>query len=614
MSSAHQAWLFAALVTASGFSYAANQSESICTHPDNPQARSVSVEYEQDASLVPCRVVYVRDGETTYPAQAQNSIGHCEKVEQKIVSNLQSAGYSCNTSFIGSTLTRDKSVVLDLFTTDQQEQESFVLASRELDSESVANRYIAQFKRIYPNVAARLARNTRADTWHMVLGQLPDQQQLEDSLALLAQGIQDQFQIVSASDSNTVEGAIDAIQKAGFEFQPDGWMPFAILNCYNAGRTSTRSLSACANLTVDEATFASCLGGGPCNPGQLTRPKDVAVFDLLETFGDADPVDVARGIVVNQVGACRAANASADEFTDCAMQSVLPDSAMDLYACRQNTSDALSLVRCAADDDLVTQIDQMVACSESQSSASSCLLARSGHPALVQSAACLAMDTPEAIAECAVQNNLVAADADTVACLANAATDGSLSDIGCITTTVLSDSQRAMLSCAVASGTSADKALCLARDSGQFDQHHFASLECMSGKDTLATTEVANCLGGQYLSEDINACLAHGIHDSRCFQPVSSVAMAIQEPMDAIDQLAGVGELKALRDSLGALSSDPVGAVMSNAGVSDVAAELEQLVETRPGDVLQEVTEDTASKLDEAAEKLKSGFSDLFKR
>jgi len=141
----------------------------------------------------------------------------------------------------------------------------------------------------------------------------------------------------------------------------------------------------------------------------------------------------------------------------------------------------------------------------------------------------------------------------------------------------------------------------------------------MVAGDSSDNADMASCIGGQFLSEDIGACLEHGVRDARCFNPVSSVARAIENPANALMGATEVAELQALRSQIDALAVDPLGTSGLSETISDLQNNLEEikdelaLEKLDPADKISTIADEAASALGGAAENVKNRLGGLFK-
>lgn len=92
-----------------------NISSTACNAQTIDDVRIVQVIYENEASPIPCKVMYEKSGVLQELASARNTVGFCEKTERQVVRNLVKAGWQCEHSLSGIGIEPDNSLVLDLF-------------------------------------------------------------------------------------------------------------------------------------------------------------------------------------------------------------------------------------------------------------------------------------------------------------------------------------------------------------------------------------------------------------------------------------------------------------------------------------------------------------------
>lgn len=91
-----------------------NLSSTVCTSKNSEDVRLVQVIYEEDASPLPCRVMYQKSGTETELASAEHTLGFCEKTERQVVKNLASSGWDCLHQLTAASIEPDYSVQPDL--------------------------------------------------------------------------------------------------------------------------------------------------------------------------------------------------------------------------------------------------------------------------------------------------------------------------------------------------------------------------------------------------------------------------------------------------------------------------------------------------------------------
>lgn len=189
-------------------------SRSVCTHQESELPRIVEVVYDNNESPLPCKVLYEKNGTIDEVAAAQNSRGHCEKTERKIVLNLVAGGYECKHDFEGLGDDIDGSVKLDLFGTSAGETDGLVASperenarpdisgsERQSPRNDATEEHVHEFVHIHP----------------LTIGGLPQEHTHLATMSSVGSGLASNIQDLSSSTSVDIADAVPEILSSGYQ-------------------------------------------------------------------------------------------------------------------------------------------------------------------------------------------------------------------------------------------------------------------------------------------------------------------------------------------------------------------------------------------------------------